>query len=342
MKKPENIEALLVDYAEGNLSSDKLLLVESWLEEHPEDLETVLNWDSTDYHEEVSAISPDFKSRLKLLNMVGVEALMIKELEGDISKEQLAILEKHCNDSVVLEKERSIYGLTKLVYETDRIVYLNKSKLRKSLILSISSSPIFRSAVAASLIATVFWLGLGSPEPNYKVRTAELKAIEPFNPTESPLETIKEEVETSEEFVAIAKAPIKEFRPESNKLKAERPNHSAESSTDQLALKKMTIKSTTLKFAPVNRQTLIALHSTNNVVQEVLVEKPEISNEYEGLADFLKSKVLERLPFDISNRSSKEILETELARVSGGKYSVDFDNGKLIAINSPAISWKKE
>lgn len=322
MKRPSNIEELLVDYADGNLSAEDLLIVEQWLKEHPEDLDLVMEWDKYSLDE----LSNE-KHNIKRLNVdEDVEDLMLLELEGKLSSEQEAQLNELCEASIPLSVERQIYQLTKLDPERDQMVFSDKESLKKSQVITFNRRRAFYYlSAAASLIAIFFSLNiLFDVDAKYQLRTA----------SEYP-KGVAIEIEELPIFEVSVSKNSTQFAQNAS-LKEERTSPPSKSKTVYIErLKPRSVASINYQF---EQSPSLAMRSANAKNTTPVEHK---SNEYSGVMAFIQDKVLERLPIDIKNKKLDHIIEDELPKYTQGKYSLTLDEGKLIAFRTPIVEFSR-
>jgi len=323
MKRPSNIEELLVDYADGNLSAEDLLIVEQWLKEHPEDLNLVMEWDKYSLDE----LSNE-KHNIKRLNVdEDVEDLMLLELEGRLSSEQEDQLNELCEASIPLSVERQIYQLTKLDPTRDHMVFSDKESLKKSQVITFNRRRAFYYlSAAASLIAIFFSLNiLFDVDSQYRPRTA----------SEFP-KGVEVEVEDLPMIELSVSSKNSTQIAQSTSFKEERTSLPAKSKTVYIVrLKPRSITSVNYKF---EQSPSLAMRSEKANRTSPVEYK---SNDYSGVMAFIQDKVLEKLPIEIKNKKLDHIIEDELPKYTQGKYSLSLDEGKLIAFRTPIVEFSR-
>ena len=146
-----NYEAYLLDFAEGNLTSDQQFELEIFLMQHPE-----LNIDLTTLSE-FPLISEDVyfenkQSLKKNINDLISENTFIAYIENQLSETDKFNVEKNCSENAELAKELRLYQHTKVVTDPN-ILFGNKDKLkRKVKIIWFNFSPKHFAAAASVLI----------------------------------------------------------------------------------------------------------------------------------------------------------------------------------------------
>jgi|GEM_PF-722644 len=147
-----NYEIFVVDYLDGQLSSEAEMELMDFLNQHPDLKEEVEGLELATL--EPLGISADFKQELKKTPITRVgeigesnyETYFIASFEHDLSQEELTQLNQFLHANPQLHDEYAMHG--QLILQADEsVVYKNKNALKKRRVI-----PVFAvSAVAASL-----------------------------------------------------------------------------------------------------------------------------------------------------------------------------------------------
>lgn len=124
-----NYEAFVLDYLEGNLTTDQHNKLFAFLEAHPE-LEVDLDLDISAGSLPLEKFSFEDKSTLLRMEPGGersIQEQLIALVEGDLDTEEVSELELLLNSSDNLEKERALFTISKLRGES--VVYPYKALL---------------------------------------------------------------------------------------------------------------------------------------------------------------------------------------------------------------------
>ncbi|HCA83102.1 MAG TPA: hypothetical protein DEP18_04895 [Flavobacteriales bacterium] len=113
-----NYEAWFLDYSEGNLSAEQVAELFLFLDQHPELRSELEEFDNILLEDDTSSF--DKKEALHKINFTQdeFESLCIKEIEGSLSSDEKAILEKILLQQNDLIKEHALFQKTKLGAET--------------------------------------------------------------------------------------------------------------------------------------------------------------------------------------------------------------------------------
>ncbi len=132
----DNYEVFFLDYLEGNLHAEMHEELQLFLQNNP-DLAAELD-EMKLFHEQHDfdiandeLIYDDKKSLKKSENTAQedlIDELLAKELEGDLNKDEKALLEKLALGSSLVEKWRSVYALTKL--KSSNEIFADKDAVR--------------------------------------------------------------------------------------------------------------------------------------------------------------------------------------------------------------------
>jgi hypothetical protein len=177
----QNYEAYLLDWIEGNLSSEDALALDAFFEQHPELDERELLSNDLPTLELVDIPEYDKVALFKGVTPVGkwnasnYEDGLIREIEGDLEPEEQITLHQFVNQDESLIKEYKLYQQVQL--EPDLSITAQKESLIKSAPL-ISIRKVIVGLSAAASLALLFSIGLswnkGNTVPQYAERTASL------------------------------------------------------------------------------------------------------------------------------------------------------------------------
>lgn len=247
-----NYEAFYLDFLEGNLGADDTVLLQNFLESHP-NLRVEMG-KFVSIHPGISTLEQSFKSHLKAITFnetnitsENAEQFLIAAVEGLLSENKQKALSKFISANPTWLEEQEMYNNTKLSADL-KIVFNPKNSLkqnRKTIFL-----PLLLAGVAAS-IAGLFFL---------------------LNTTKTILETDGEAV-ISERIV-----------PDSLAVKERKEKRIA---THQLKQKTQKLTQTnTPKMQASKKQTFIQAIDSSNTIKPNF----EIKNEIERNSTFLSNK----------------------------------------------------
>ncbi|MES2835909.1 MAG: hypothetical protein V4667_00170 [Bacteroidota bacterium] len=147
-----NYESYLLDYTEGTLSASDRVEMDLFLQQHPQILEQLLEFEEAPALPDLELQLPDsIKSNLKKdefsISKIELDNLLIKELEADLTERESNILAKQLATNYFL-KERQLIAATKLQADLN-LIYPDKESLKKrSKIVPL----FYYTSVAASLL----------------------------------------------------------------------------------------------------------------------------------------------------------------------------------------------
>ncbi|MEN8928337.1 MAG: hypothetical protein ABF242_03840 [Flavobacteriales bacterium] len=151
----ENYEVYFIDYLEGNLSDDKIALIENFLDKNP-DLKTELTeFSSTPIIEigEHESIDFSYLKKKERSELTALENLFIGKIEGDLTVSELDELNSHLTKFPEQEKVLASFEMTKLTPQT--IIFSDKQSLKRS--KSIGFYYYLTSGVAACILALLYF-----------------------------------------------------------------------------------------------------------------------------------------------------------------------------------------
>jgi hypothetical protein len=195
-----NYEAYLLDLWEGNLSEDEKVMLHYFFEEHPELRSSGLDdGDTLNLLGDISITEPNItfdKAAITFdeINSKNHEFFFIAYNEGDLSMEEMIVVDDFLKENPSLNKKFAQFSKAKLSEET--ILYPNKEKLitGKTSVISIQTKRWFVGVAAAS-IAIMIWITIPTDSVQYKY-------------TMAPSGDLKIEKNTPEAFKSDIKTPI--------------------------------------------------------------------------------------------------------------------------------------
>jgi len=153
----ENYEAFLLDYMEGNISTEDLVALQIFAAQHPHlnidlnEMELVeLNSD---------AISFEGKNNLKKVS----DEQFVAYIENELNAEEKQNIESLCNSNATLATELKLYKKT-LISADETIVFENKASLKReeTKVLWLFSREVLAAAASLILIAGLWFVFKGS------------------------------------------------------------------------------------------------------------------------------------------------------------------------------------
>jgi len=337
VKRPENIEALLVDYIEGTLNSDDFLLVEAWLKEHPEDAEVLGDWDSLSLMKDEKEIEGSTATIPENFDWNG---LMLKELEGENSKEDKELLLSSMQSNSSLKKEFKLFELTKLKADHS-VQYPKKSELLKSTpIFQLKPQSWSRVAAAAVFVGVIGSYMIFNQDDledsrRYLARSESSTVVVAPKIQMSSLASLTEK--KASESVEPEVFPEKEIKPLPFTIepRTQRAGIREDLFFASLELRKPTI-STSME---VDERNLLHRDFEPYSFAWIEFEEPEEESFLAGAFNAVKDRVLggedKLMP---SRNDLKSFAETGLAKSK--RFTLDFEDGKLVAMGLPKLSWE--
>ena len=179
----ENYEAFLLDYMEGNLSTEDLVALQMFAAQHPH-----LNIDLNDVElVELGAEEIYFNAKENLKKSLLNDEQFVAYVENDLNSDQKQNIEKLCTSNETLAKELSLYKKS-FVIADEKIVFENKNSLKKleTKVIWFYSREVLAVAASLVLIFSLWFMfrGYTSFDPNLnsekikgnvKVKTFALK-----------------------------------------------------------------------------------------------------------------------------------------------------------------------
>jgi hypothetical protein len=196
-----NYEIWVIDYLDGNLDADHLIMFKNFLNKNP-DIEQEMN-----YFEPIIAIPEEkkyhFKTSLKKksadLSDDQFCYLCIAYFENDLSEEQSEELHVIVANNPLREKTFNL--ISKLRLSPGEIEYIDKSRLKKQI---TNGNPVLRIILAGLSVAAsvaIFFLAFNNLSEEKEITTAlnsTTETLDPLiqiNPIEEPLINIPEQTE---------------------------------------------------------------------------------------------------------------------------------------------------
>lgn len=155
----ENYEAFLLDYMEGNLSTEDFISLQLFAAQHPH-----LNIDLNDLElVELETEKIHFNEKENLKKSLVSDEQFVAYIENELNAEQKKNLETTCASSESLAKELRLYKSTILSADTG-IVFENKNALKKqeAKVLWFLSREVLAAAASLTLIAGLWFVFKGS------------------------------------------------------------------------------------------------------------------------------------------------------------------------------------
>jgi hypothetical protein len=327
MKRPENIEALLVDYAEGNLSSEDLLLVEAWLTEHPEDAELVEEWNeirlpAEEVHKGILApVIPEMEEW---------DDIFIQEIEGLIDSKDQVKIDEAVEQHPALQRERKLYALTQLDSEEVHAFPFKEDLIQETPVISLRSWMPY--AAAASMVAVVASLFFFNQEETgtlqYAERTSELNRVRTEQPTSVPLPF-------KESTAAKSSAESKTFGEAQVAQPVQSPIEEPE--RELFAFQNIQAKGLTY-VAPVRSNASDPIDRSFPEYIAYVEAKP--SENQNVLTRFREQIGLGGEGTETPSADDlKQFAENQAEK--NKKFRLDFEDGKLVAMGLPKLYWEK-
>ncbi len=333
MKKPENIESLLIDYAEGHLKPEDLATVKAWLEQHPEDLELVMEWDELKLNAADSSTAASFDH---LYVDEELENELFLEIEGELKPEAQERLLKDIEASAPLKREHKLFQLTRLDYERDRLNYPAKEALRKRPLVPLFRTSWIQYAAAATFVGLLLWFNTGEDiQPQYALRkSGDFPSSIQLNEEQTeipnlPSITSQEKLLANARFESGSKEILphqeQKFDPKKEELRTLRARD-----------KRIDFYSEGKVLALVDQQ-----FEENENQKAKLVQRESKTLRFNNLLSYARHLVIKQLSPGLEDKSNSEVLAGNLERISDGKISLTLDEGKLLAIQTPLVDWKR-
>ncbi|MBK7666600.1 MAG: hypothetical protein IPJ32_04190 [Sphingobacteriaceae bacterium] len=155
----ENYEAFLLDYMEGNLSTEDFVSLQMFAAQHPH-----LNIDLNDLElVELETEIIHFNQKENLKKPLVSEEQFVAYIENELSQKEKQNLEAACATDNSLAKELRLYKST-IVSSDPSIVFENKSSLKKqeTKVLWLFSREVLAAAASLILIAGLWFMFKGS------------------------------------------------------------------------------------------------------------------------------------------------------------------------------------
>lgn len=205
-----NYESYVIDYLDGNLDEAQKIELELFIINHPE-----LNISLDDFPviEEDIVQHINKNSLYKSVNDLISEEQFILYIENQLPETESAKVIASCNNNPELQKELSLFELTKLKADNS-IVFPHKRKLKKGGVLIVFSEFQQVYKIAASVL---FLIGLFMITKNIEVKDE----INYYSETQKPTKNTKvEKTSNSNNHSLIASSSLKPSLNRSNKNRA--------------------------------------------------------------------------------------------------------------------------
>jgi len=197
----ENIEAYLLDFLEGNLKTNELLELETFLAENPtykadfellyldQDEPNVFNKESL---KKKTIFEPDVFQAVQEGTIE--EKILVSATENVLTEAEMVHFNNYLIDNLDAQKEFSIYQKTRLAAD-DSIVFPNVSRLKRKKGKVFVFNSLTKWSVAAIAVGIGFWLFFSSNSmqrnvvtkkaPNFRKEAAKPQAEKSIYPTEN-------------------------------------------------------------------------------------------------------------------------------------------------------------
>jgi hypothetical protein len=146
----ENYEAFLLDWTEGNLSQEDIVLLKQFLEKHPE---LAVN---TEFYESTLTVSSEKFNQKSALKKSLTNDDYIAYHEGELSKFKKQEVEEFVDTNSHAKKEFELYAKLKL--QPQPIVFENKQALKKKGIVFPFKRMAYYASSAAAIWLLAIWL----------------------------------------------------------------------------------------------------------------------------------------------------------------------------------------
>jgi hypothetical protein len=178
-----NYGAFFLDYSENSLDNKAREDLARFLAENPDLQDEFFDFENV-------GLNPDFrivfepKSKLKRLEIIPVAAInqenfeewIIAYLEGDLSKEEIAVFEEFKNRNSGIENEIKTFNKTYLKPK-DEIVYPDKVLLKRALIVPFRKKAIRYAAAIAAIFVITFTIFRVLSDFNYNPANQHVEKI---------------------------------------------------------------------------------------------------------------------------------------------------------------------
>jgi hypothetical protein len=245
----ENYEAFLLDYMEGNLSTEDFVSLQMFAAQHPH-----LNIDLNDLElVELETEKIHFNQKENLKKPLVSDEQFVAYIENELNADQKKNIEAACASDNALAKELRLYKST-IVSADASIVFENKNSLKKqeTKVLWLFSREVLAAAASLILIAGLWFM---------------FKTVAPLGTETLNSEKIK------------GNSTIKTFAIKSNgstpSYTVEKANESA-INTNQVAYSNTKINKENKVEEPKEKETLLATNTKENTPKEIITDiKPD-------------------------------------------------------------------
>lgn len=148
---PDNREDYFIRAIEGNLDANEIILLQTFLTEHPEFLKEFKLFEKTKLQADTSLV---FENKPELKQLTETDQQLIAAIEGLLTKKEQTQLEKDLAHNTELKKEFIRYQQTKSTADTT-ILFANKQDLKRK---ERKVVPLFYYISAAAAIAFIIGL----------------------------------------------------------------------------------------------------------------------------------------------------------------------------------------
>jgi hypothetical protein len=152
----DNYEAFLLDYMEGNLSPEDILLLKAFAVLHPE-LNIDLDTNELVYLETKPESFSSKGAIKKTADDLVSDELFIGYIENTLTDAEKNHVEVSCLNNPGLSRELNLYKKTILATDTN-IIFENKQNLKKETKVIVFTPLVFRAAAALILLASLWFL----------------------------------------------------------------------------------------------------------------------------------------------------------------------------------------
>ncbi len=220
-----NYEAFVLDFMEGNLSQEDILLLKTFVLTHPE-LDIDLN-DTELVSLEIDSVLYNNKENLKKTSPLLSDEQFVDYIENNLNNKQKAAFEKTIAADKFLQKELEVYKRTVLVADNS-IVFEDKASLKREAKVLWFQNTSYLSMAAAILLIFGLWFTFKDSFTTNETKPNNVLSLSK-NVTKIISPAVKEEISVPENTVGVINEAPKQFASNTsnkaiNKKKSESPS----------------------------------------------------------------------------------------------------------------------
>lgn len=185
---PDNREDYFIRAVEGTLDANELILLQTFLTTHPEFLKEFNQFEKTKLHADPTLI---FENKEELKQLTEQDQLLISSIEGLLSKNEQAQLEKELSVNAELKKAFLLYQHTKSIANPS-VIFADKQSLKRKEHKAIPLFYYISSAAAAIAVIIGLFFLFRTTTPTIHKEVAQQKNTTTKQPaTTNPLQAEK-------------------------------------------------------------------------------------------------------------------------------------------------------